>query len=152
MTFGTKLRLFRKLRARSFEFVAIGTILLPIGWYIDPDGAKILAVLFLCVAIWAVITAWLQYKIVLAAVKDGVRVGATVRGTELRHQGDDSPDLYVVNWRDDDGYLGESLPAPLKAFSDVTEGDRIFIYRNELSESWWERDIFGPVIRGNNTP
>jgi hypothetical protein len=147
MTSGTKPRLFWKLRARSFEFVTIGTILLPLPWYFSPDGAKGLAFLFFCVALWAVVTAWLKLQIVLAAVKDGIRVGATVLGTEIKHKGDDSPDLYVLNWNDDDGHLGESLPAPLKAFSDVTEGERIIVYRNELSESWWERDIFGTVIR-----
>ena len=79
----------------------------------------------------------------LLALTRGERVKATVKDIVLYKRREDDEPLYVLEWIEEDGHFGRSLPAEIHDFTGVREGSIINVYRNDDHDSWWERDILG---------
>lgn len=91
---------------------------------------------------------WRKSRRALDAATQGLRRDAEVTDIRLHARSDDGEDDYVLVWKDSDGYVGNSVPAVRSSFDGIEKGDRIVIYRNaDPVDSWWERDVHGPVIR-----
>lgn len=94
---------------------------------------------------------WRKSQRGVLAETQGLRRTAEVTNIRLHSRSDDGEDDYVLVWRDSDGYDGRSTPDRQSSFYGIQTGDRIVNYRNDdPTDSWWERDVYGPVIRSKH--
>ena len=127
----------------------IGGVFFLLGSELDTEdriGLTLYAVGGLALAMYY----WRKSRRAVTAATQGLRREAEVTDIRLHSRSDDGEDDYVLVWKDSDGHVGNSLPASRSEFDGIQKGDRIVVYRNsDPVDSWWERDVYGPVIRSS---
>lgn len=150
MTTRDKIALFWRIGGSwigPFFFAAFILAIFEIGDHVnDAFDGFVLKLYVICTTGFAVY-GLIKANHAFQAAVHGTRCDAEIIAVELKSRGDDGPDLYVLKWRDADNIVGQSLPAALPVFNRFKAGDKIVVYRHRNSASWWERDLFGPVVR-----
>lgn len=151
MTLLQKIRLFQRL-VRLPIGLAVGLLTLIVGhWFAErgliessPAGLRMVGLLInllMLVTPVALVFSCFKLRRGLHALHQGKRLQATVIRVRLHVNRDEDEPLYVIDWRDDDGNTGSSLPGELHEFVGYKKGVRITVFRNNRHDSWWERDI-----------
>ena len=147
-----KFRLFWRAGRSIFGFIFFIFAVSLIGYFVSADASErqfslLVSQLSSVALIAAAFVVWLKYRRGLLAIATGRRLEACVLGVRVNSEGENGPNDYVLTWLDTDGFRGSSLPDTEISFQDIERGDRIFVYKNNDHDSWWERDIYGPPVR-----